>query len=276
MNQNRNPEKRVEENKRIEDKRAKIRHVIVVMSGKGGVGKSTIAVNVAFGLAKRDYNVGIMDVDIHGPNIPKMLGIESRRFTGSEHEIEPVEVLPNLKAASIAFAGYPPDTAFIWRGPLKIGIIRQFLADVQWGPLDYLVIDTPPGTGDEALTVCQTISNIDGAVIVTTPQGVSVLDSRKTIDFARKLNVPIAGLIENMSGFICPDCGKRSDIFGSGGGMAAARELDVPFLGEIPITPDFVVSGDRGKPPVGGGAAAAGRKLDEIIDRLEEQLGRRN
>ena len=258
---------------RIYDNLKKIDNSIVVLSGKGGVGKSTVSVNLAHTLAMEGHRVGIMDVDIHGPNIPKMLGIEDRHFGGTEGAVKPVEILPNLHAASIALVGYDPAEALIWRGPMKIGLVRQFLGDISWGTLDYLIIDTPPGTGDEALTTVQLIPQMKGAVIVTSPQDVSILDSRKSMTFADKLNIPILGLVENMSGFICPHCGNMSEIFGSGGGEKAATAADVPFLGSVPIDPGIVVSGDAGTPYVEGFPRhPAAQAFREIISNICSQI----
>jgi len=239
----------IQQEKRLNDNMNRIKHKLIVISGKGGVGKTTVAVNLAYGLAMNGHKVGILDVDIHGPNIAKMLGVEGAKLVGSQSGgIEPIEVLPNLKAVSIAFMIDSPDKPIIWRGPLKMITIKQFLSDVNWGELDYLIIDSPPGTGDEPLSVCQLISDIDGAIIVTTPQDVAILDSRKTVLFAQTLKVKVIGIIENMSGFICPHCGERTDLFKSGGGEKSAKELKVPFLGRIPIEPGIVASGDSGKP----------------------------
>ena len=239
----------IQQEKRLNDNMNRIKHKLIVISGKGGVGKTTVAVNLAYGLAMNGHKVGILDVDIHGPNIAKMLGVEGAKLVGSQSGgIEPIEVLPNLKAVSIAFMVDSPDKPIICRGPLKMITIKQFLSDVNWGELDYLIIDSPPGTGDEPLSVCQLISDIDGAIIVTTPQDVAILDSRKTVLFAQTLKVKVVGIIENMSGFICPHCGKRTDLFKSGGGEKSAKELKVPFLGRIPIEPEIVASGDSGKP----------------------------
>jgi Mrp family chromosome partitioning ATPase len=243
-----------------------IRHKIAVLSGKGGVGKSTVSTNLAYGLALRDYRVGILDVDIHGPNIGKMLGIEERRFSGSEDEIEAVEVLPNLKAASVGFVGYDPRAALIWRGPMKLGIIKQFLEDVVWGELDYMVIDTPPGTGDEPLTICQYLPELAGAVVVSTPQDVALLDAQKSVDFAAKMKIPVLGIIENMRD---PENGPK--LFGSGGGERAAEKLGVPFLGAIPLDPGVVESGDSGRPIVASEApssSAIAAILDQILDQI--------
>ena len=195
-------EEKKEDEFKLRNKISMIKNKIVVMSGKGGVGKTTIAVNLSYRLAIKGYAVGILDVDIHGPNIAKMLDIEKSRLLSSENGIEPIKVLPNLKAVSIALIGLEQDQPIIWRGPMKMNVIKQFLADVNWGKLDYLIIDSPPGTGDELLSVCQLIEDVNGAIIVTTPQDVAILDSRKSIGFAKKLKVPIIGIIENMSGFM--------------------------------------------------------------------------
>jgi len=226
----------------------KIKHKILVMSNKGGVGKSTVAVNLAFGLAREGFQVGLLDVDMHGPNIPKMLAIEDMVLTGDERKIQPVAFMTNLKVVSMAFLMKEKESPLIWRGPLKMGAIKQFLEDVSWGDLDFLVIDSPPGTGDEPLSVVQLIKNVDGTIIVTTPQDLALLDSRKAVNFAKRLNMPVLGIVENMSGFVCPHCGKKTDLFKTGGGEKAAKEMEVPFLGKIPIEPEMVTSGDEGKP----------------------------
>ncbi len=258
---------------RIYDNLKHIKNVIMVLSGKGGVGKSTVSVNLAHSLAMAGNSVGIMDVDVHGPNVPKMLGIEDKHFTGEHESIEPVEILPNFHAASIALVGYDPAEALIWRGPMKIGLVRQFLGDVVWGELDYLIIDTPPGTGDEALTTAQLIPQMKGAIIVTSPQDVSILDSRKSMTFANKLELPILGIVENMSGYVCSHCGGVTDIFGKGGGQMASETVGVPFLGSVPIDPGIVVSGDQGRPFLAQfperPAAVAFR---EIIGNIEKQI----
>ena len=225
-----------------------IKHKIIVLSGKGGVGKSTVAVNLAMALVLEGYRVGIMDVDIHGPSVPKLLGLEGSPVVGGEEGILPVMIGDSLKVMSIGFLLKNPDDAVIWRGPLKMGLIKQFLKDVEWGELDFLVIDSPPGTGDEPLSVAQLIENLDGAVIVTTPQELSVIDVQRTIGFCRRLNIPVLGVIENMSGFICPHCGKKTEIFKSGGGEKMAEEMGVPFLGKIPIEPKLTEACDEGKP----------------------------
>lgn len=190
---------------------------IVVLSGKGGVGKSTVAVNLATALALNGLRVGLLDVDIHGPSVPTMLGLENETLKGGPEGLFPVE-FGGLKIMSLGFLLQNPDDAVIWRGPMKMGVIKQFLTDVQWGDLDYLIVDAPPGTGDEPLSICQLIQPLDGAVIVTTPQKVAAIDVRKSISFCRRLAVPVLGVIENMSGFVCPKCGEVTQILPTGGG----------------------------------------------------------
>jgi len=237
-----------EEDKELKDRMSRIKHKIIVMSGKGGVGKTSVSVNLSYALALTGREVGLVDIDLHGPNIAKMLGVEGQGFTGSDDGIEPVRVLPNLKAASISFATANPDMPIIWRGPLKMSAIRQFLEEISWGELDFLIVDSPPGTGDEPLSACQLIPAVSGAVIVTTPQDMSILDARKSVFFARQLKIPVIGIIENMSGFVCPHCGKETPIFKKGGGEKAAKDLGVPFLGRIPFEPAMVEMADRGLP----------------------------
>ena len=262
------------EKRRLEERLAQIRHKIVVMSGKGGVGKTTVATNLAAAMALREYRVGILDADLHGPNIARRLGLEGRSLTGSGDSVNPIEVSKNLKAVSMALLGYDPDQAIIWRGPLKHAAIKQFIGDVNWGDLDFLFIDLPPGTGDEALSVANLIKHVDGAVIVTTPQDVALLDARKAVSFSKLLNVPVLGIVENMSGMVCPHCGGKIDLFKVGGGEKAASELGIPFLGRIPIDPRIVELCDRGKPFVAEAmdseAGAAFVALTQrIIDALE-------
>ena len=224
-----------------------IDHKLVVLSGKGGVGKSTVSVNLALTLSGKGYRVGLLDTDLHGPNLPKMLGVEHERLLQDEEGIAPLEMSATLKVVSLAMAGHPQDTPIIWRGPLKYGAIKQFLADVNWGELDYLIIDSPPGTGDEPLTVCQLLPELDGSIVVTTPQAVSVMDARKTISFSRKLDIPVLGVVENMSGLVCPHCGGEIDLFGKGGGDEAARQMEVPFLGSIPLDQKLMQAEDEGR-----------------------------
>ena len=228
---------------------AQIQHKIMVLSGKGGVGKSTVAVNVAVALALEGKKVGILDADFHGPSIPTLLHLEGKPIKASnDGGIEPIDYVEGIKVMSIGFFMPEQDKAVIWRGPMKIGVIKQLLAEVNWGALDYLIIDFPPGTGDEPLSVAQLIPDADGAIIVTTPQDLSLIDVRKSIDFCRQLKLPVLGVIENMSGLVCPHCGKIVDIFKRGGGEKMAGEMGVPFLGSIPIEPLIVEASDNGKP----------------------------
>jgi ATP-binding protein involved in chromosome partitioning len=236
-----------EEEAKVSRVLARIKNRILVFSGKGGVGKSTVAANLAVALSLRNKRVGLLDVDIHGPNLAKMLGVEDKKLEISSHAIKAVPINENLKLVSMSFLLDSPDLPVIWRGPMKMKVIQQFLGDVEWGDLDWLIIDSPPGTGDEPLSVAQLIP-ATGAIIVTTPQEVSVLDSRKAVVFALKLNLRVLGIIENMSGMVCPHCGQRIDLFKMGGGEKAAAEMNVPFLGRIPVDSRIVLSGDEGKP----------------------------
>ena len=210
---------------------------ILIMSGKGGVGKSTVTVNLANALLAMGHTVGVLDTDIHGPNIPKMFGCENAILQSTEDgkSILPVSPRAGLKVVSMSFALGDPDQAIIFRGPMKIGVIKQFLADVEWGTLDYLLIDSPPGTGDEQLAVCQSVPDLTGCILVTTPQQVAILDAKKSANFARQLRADVIGLVENMSCLICPDCGKRIPVFGKDGGKNLCKEMGIPFLGEIPM-----------------------------------------
>lgn len=257
-----------EEDLKLAKTLAGIKNRILVFSGKGGVGKSTVSANLALGLSLRGKKVGALDVDIHGPNLAKMLGVEGARMDVAGDKFLPVRVNDNLKLVSMSFLLEHPDLPVIWRGPMKMKAIRQFLCDVDWGELDWLVIDSPPGTGDEPLSVAQLIP-ATGAVVVTTPQDVSVMDSRKAVLFARHLNLKVLGIIENMSGLLCPHCGRRIDLFKTGGGEKAAEGLGVPFLGRIPVDPRIVVSGDEGRPfavhQTGSEAAAA---FQDIVDKV--------
>lgn len=235
------------EQQALEERLHRIRHKLLVMSGKGGVGKSTVAANLAISLALAGKKVGLLDVDIHGPSVPKMLKLDDAAVQAKDGAIQPVEKA-GLKIMSIGFLLRDRDDAVIWRGPMKMGVIKQFLKDVEWGDLDYLVIDSPPGTGDEPLSVAQLAAPVDGAVIVTTPQDVATADVRKSITFCRQLSLPVLGVVENMSGFACPKCGTITDIFKAGGGERMAADMDVPFLGRIPIDPAVGEACDDGKP----------------------------
>lgn len=239
-----NNDKAVQDQK-IGDFLRNVKHTLLVMSGKGGVGKSTVAANVAMFLSEAGLSVGLLDVDMHGPSIAGLLGLTGLPLNTVGEKIQPYMVSEKLRVVSMQGFLQNPDHAVIWRGPLKIGVIRQLLADVDWGALDYLVIDSPPGTGDEPLTVAQTIPGCH-AVVVTTPQEIALADVRKSLHFCQQTGMNILGIVENMSGFVCPDCGSVHDIFKSGGGEQTARDWNIPFLGRIPIDPAVVRAGDRG------------------------------
>lgn len=262
---------------KITQRMEKITHKILIISGKGGVGKSTLAVNLAYGLLFQGKTVGLLDIDIHGPSLAKMVGIEDQRLVSSNNElIEPIAISPHLKVVTTASLLEGPDTPIIWRGPLKMKVISQFLGDVNWGRLDYLVIDSPPGTGDEPLSITQLIPDLSGVIIVTTPQEIALLDSRKSVNFAKSLKVPVLGIIENMSGFLCPHCGKEIDLFKSGGGEKAAAELGVSFLGRIPIEPAIVDSTDQGRPFIQAWAKTdPARIMDEIVGKVIQKVENR-
>lgn len=223
----------------------KIKNKFLVMSGKGGVGKTSVSVNLAIALANKGFNVGIMDVDIHGPDVPRMLGLEGILSVNTNRKLIPKRYSANLVAVSVESLMQNKDDAIIWRGPMKYAAIKQFIADVSWGQLDYLIIDSPPGTGDEPLTIAQKISDAK-TIIVTTPQEVSLADVRKSINFCKKLNIEIFGLIENMSSLTCPHCGEMIDLFGSGGGEKTAQASGIKFLGKIPFDTEMVSCGDSG------------------------------
>ena len=234
------------ERQQLTSRMCRIKHRILVLSGKGGVGKSTVAANLAIALSLEGKQVGLLDIDIHGPSIPKLLKLEDQPVGSGSNALLPVPFNENLKVMSIGFLLQNRDDAVIWRGPMKYNVIRQFLKDVEWGDLDFLVVDSPPGTGDEPLSICQLIDSPREAVIVTTPQELALLDVRKSITFCRQLSVPVLGVIENMSGFVCPHCGKATDIFKRGGAERMTEEMQVPFLGRIPIEPALVEAGDAG------------------------------
>jgi len=226
---------------------SRIRNKILILSGKGGVGKSTVAVNLAMSLSMVGKKVGLLDIDVHGPSVPQMLKVPKAQVYIKGERLIPVQ-MENLKVMSLGYMLRDAEEAVIWRGPMKMQLIRQFLKDVDWGELDYLIIDCPPGTGDEPLSVVQFITDATGAVIVTTPQEVALADVRRSITFCRHVKLSVLGVIENMSGFVCPKCGEVTDIFSSGGGQRLAEEMKVPFLGRVPLDPMLVLSGDQGKP----------------------------
>ena len=254
---------------RIKENMAKIKHKIIIISGKGGVGKSTVSVNLAYGLARKGERVGLLDTDFHGPSLGKMLGIEGKPLVPSETGgPSPIRV-NNIEVITMASLLHDPDAPVIWRGPLKMGAIKQFLGDIQWGELDYLIIDSPPGTGDEPLSVGQLIPEADGTIIVTTPQDVALIDSRKAVRFSQALRIPVLGIIENMSGLTCPHCGKVIDLFKVGGGKKAAIELRVPFLGSIPVDPKIVETCDMGQAYIiDFSALPAAQAMDDIVETI--------
>ena len=242
----------MEENKDLQIKANldKIEHRIMVMSGKGGVGKSFVATNLAYGLAMQGKTVGILDIDIHGPSIAKLTGIEGVPIPAHPESGKPmpIKVLSNLYALTVASLINSEDSALIWRGPMKMALIKQFFCDFDWPNLDYLIIDCPPGTGDEPLSIVQTLGQVDGAVIVTTPQDIAILDVKKSVDFAQKLNVPILGVVENMKYFRCPDCGKVTPIFIGNQLEKMIFDHQLDILAELEIDPNIAVSADSGKP----------------------------
>jgi len=263
---------RLKEQLELQEALHRIRHKIVVLSGKGGVGKSSVAANLAVALSLQGKKTGLLDVDLHGPSIPTLLGIEGRYPTAAADRIEPVAYSPNLKVMSVGLLLRDQAEAVIWRGPAKHGVIKQFLANVSWGDLDYLIVDCPPGTGDEPLSVIQLLEKAEGAIIVTTPQDVALTDVRKSVTFCRQLQLPVIGVVENMSGFVCPHCGGEVDIFKRGGGSQMSDEMNVPFLGRIPLDPAMVTAGDQGTPfvehqPDSPAARAFGEIVADIAAR---------
>lgn len=262
-----------QQTQKIAERMDEIGHVILVLSGKGGVGKSTVAANLARALAERGSRVGLLDADLHGPTIPLMTGVTGEMATGTPEGMSPVEAAPNLAVMSIGFLTAERDQPTIWRGPLRGGVLRQFIADVEWGRRDFLVVDLPPGTGDEPLTLAQSLPRADGAIIVTTPQEASLADCRKAINFAHRVNLRVLGVIENMSGFVCPNCGERTDIFSTGGGERMARSMGVPFLGRVPLAAEIVALSDAGRPLTAEEAPEGVREAwEEIVDALMEQI----
>jgi ATP-binding protein involved in chromosome partitioning len=264
-----------DQEQKLRSKMSKVRHKIAVISGKGGVGKSTVAVNLAVALAMHGHadRIGILDADIHGPSVPRMLGL-----TGQRLQVGPLGAFPpsgtlGIKVVSMDFLLPDENAPVIWRGPLKMTAIRQFLSEIVWGDLDILLIDLPPGTGDEPLSIAQLLPEMDGVVIVTIPSKVSQVVVKKSVTFARQLGMPIIGVIENMSGFMCPHCGKKSDIFESGGGQKIAEELNIAFLGSIPLDQEICEDADRGKPfIVEHPNSAASKSFMEIVKKIEDFL----
>jgi len=261
--------------KRVQERMSKVKHKIAVISGKGGVGKSVVTANlaVAFALNGREGRVGILDADIHGPCIPKIIGLKGTRLQVGPPGIFPASGPLGIKVVSMDFLLPEQETPVIWRGPLKYQAIRQFLSDIVWGELDYLFIDLPPGTGDEPLSVMQLLPDMDGVVIVTIPSEVSQGVVKKAVSFARQLKTRILGVIENMSGFICPNCGAEINIFKVGGGEKIANEMGIPFLGRIPIDPKICEDSDEGTPFIlKHRDSAAAKAFTEIVKKIEEMV----
>lgn len=255
----------------LADSLTRIENTLMILSGKGGVGKSTVAVNLAAALAASDKQVGLLDIDIHGPSIPTLLKLEGACVQGqSERGMSPIQYNNNLKVMSVEFVlKDQAHEAVIWRGPMKHRLIKQFIAEVDWGNLDFLIVDAPPGTGDEPLSICQMAPPRSRAIIVTTPQKLALQDVKKSIRFCRAVEMPIFGIIENMSGFVCSNCGTEHDLFKSGGGERLARETGFKFLGRIPLDPRLVIASDEGKPFVlEHPTSAAAKAFDQIIEPI--------
>ena len=266
---------RLELDKKIASRMALIRHKVLVASGKGGVGKTATAVNVSLALAAAGDRVALLDADIHGPGVPLMLGMAGVKPTGSGGGINPVAYNENLVVMSMAFLIAGDADAVIWRGPLKMAMIDNFLADINWGERDWLVADTPPGTGDEILSLAQRIKNVDGLIMVTTAQAAAVASARKSLTFAVKTGVPILGVVENMGPFACPSCGREINLFGGGGGERVAADFGVPFLGAVPFDPEVVAESDLGRPVVvTRPESPAAKAWLGIAEKVRERVGR--
>ena len=265
-----------EQLKLVRERMSRVKHKIAVISGKGGVGKSLVTANLAVALAKEGYRVGVLDADIHGPSIPKMLGVHGERMLAGPVGILPVKGPLGVEVASVDFLLPDESTPIIWRGPLKMHAIRQFLSDVAWGELDFLLIDLPPGTGDEPLSIAQLIQDMDGFILVTAPSELSELVVKKAGSFARKIGIPIIGVVENMSWFKCPNCGAELYIFGKGAGERVARELGVKLLGKIPIDPRISEATDEGIPFIlKHPDSEAAREFMKIVRGIEEYIKNR-
>ena len=251
-----------------------VKHKIVVLSGKGGVGKTTVATNLAMSFAKKGLATGVLDVDIYGPNVPKLLGLEGQHPRAEENLIYPVEGPLGIKVMSMGFLLRKNDDAVAWRGPLVAKAVTQFLGDVKWGALDVLVVDLPPGTGDEILSILQSIPDADGVVVVSTPQEVAALDARRAIQLTRKMDVPVLGIIENMSEFVCPKCGTTYKIFGEGAAKKAAEEYSVQYLGSLPLDPRVVELSDKGTPfVVSEPESAVAKAFEQVVEKISKVIG---
>jgi len=256
----------------IRSRMSKIKHKIAVISGKGGVGKSLVTVNLAVALAKHGRNgkVGVLDADIHGPCVPKMLGMKGEVLQSGPPGVFPATGPLDLKVVSMGFLLPSDDAPVIWRGPLKMGAIKQFLSEIVWGSLEYLLIDLPPGTGDESLSVLQLLPEMDGVIIVTIPSEVSQDVVKKAVSFARKMDTPVIGIVENMSGIVCPHCGERIEVFGTGGGENISVEMGVPLLGSIPLDPRISTAMDAGTPFIAAQPdSPAARAFQAIVEKIE-------
>lgn len=265
-------EQQDQEQQELKERMGKIKHKIAIISGKGGVGKSTVTVNLATAFAMEGKRVGILDADIHGPSVPRLLGLEGKQVKASPIGAFPIEGPLGMKIMSIDFF-LNEASPTIWRGPLKMRAIKQFLTEVVWGELDYLFIDLPPGTGDEPLSIAQLLPDMDGVVIVTMPTQLSSSIVKKAVTFAEHLNMQTIGVVENMSGFICPHCGKKTEIFGSGGGEKMSKEVGVPFLGSIPIDPQVGVDTDKGTPFVlANKDSVATKAFMEVVAKVQAYL----
>jgi len=262
--------------KQIKENMAQIKNKIIVMSNKGGVGKSTTSVNLAYSLSRKGYNVGLLDADLHGPSTVKMLNLEKSQLSMENNMIIPVRATENLSVISMSMVLEDKDAPVIWRGPLKITAIKQFLGEVKWGALDYLIIDSPPGTGDEPLTVVQLIPEMTGAIIVTTPQLVSLIDVKKGINFLKQLNIPIYGVLENMSYLICPHCGKSINVFGPSHSEEVAKEMKIDFLGKIPLEPKVSEQSDNGTPFITDIDTPSSKAFMEIVEKIINNTPKRN
>lgn len=261
-----------EQEAKVKDSLSRIKNKFIVMSGKGGVGKTSTSVNLSIALAKKGFKVGIMDVDLHGPDVPRMLGLQGMLDLNQNRKLNPAAFSDNLKVVSIESLTPNKDDAIIWRGPIKYSAIQQFIGDVEWGELDFLIIDSPPGTGDEPLTVAQTIPEAL-AIIVTTPQEIALADVRKSISFCKTVNMEVFGIIENMSGFPCPHCDETIDLFGSGGGEKTAQVSGLTFLGRIPFDPNVVSCGDTGTCYQDAHADSQVTKaFDEVTDKMSKLI----
>ena len=251
-----------------------VKHKIVVLSGKGGVGKTTIATNLAMSFAKKGFKAGILDVDIYGPNVPKLLGLEGQHPIMENQAIQPISGPLGVKVMSMGFLLRNSDDAVAWRGPIVAKVIGQFLGDVSWGELDVMVVDLPPGTGDEILSILQTIPDIDGVTIVSTPQDVAVLDARRAIQLVEKMDVPVLGIIENMSEFICPSCGTSHKLFGEGAAKKAAEKYEIDHLGTLPLDPRVIARCDEGSPFVlCEEDSEVAKSFEKLTDRISGKIG---